>query len=150
MYDRHLVSRRTCILLKRTSRAPHVSHTRSPCFTNVTCIVAEHPTTKSDIFIKTLNVNTLSFRNANVDNMKVKIFEKGTYPRSSNDFSQADNFWDSHTIRDDDTQKPNTLYLCFRLRGAMFRMSVNISTPEGLLEARKMMGNILNEFVAVY
>ena len=88
-------------------------------------------------------------RHESVGKLKAKVFEKEGKPTEQQRLLfSGKQLEDCRTIGDYNIQKSNTLHLCLRLRGGMFRMPSNISTPEGLLEALNMMGNKLNELVA--
>ena len=107
---------------------------------------------RMQIFIKTLSGKTLTLdvvHNENVGKLKAKIFEKEGIPTEQQRLLfSGKQLEETRTIGDYNIQKSNTLHLCLRLRGGMFRMPSNISTPQGLLEALNMMGNKLNELVA--
>ena len=107
---------------------------------------------RKQIFVKTLHGKTLALdvvHNECVGKLKAKNFEKEGIPTEQQRLLfSGKHREDSRTIGDYNIRKSNTLHLCLRLRGGMFRMPSNISTPEGLLEALKVMGNQLNELVA--
>ena len=106
---------------------------------------------RMQIFTKTFNGKTLTLdvvHNESVGKLKAKIFEKeGILTEQQRLLFSGKQLEECRTIGDYNTKKSNTLHLYLRLRGGMFRMPSNISTPDGLLETLNMMGNKLNELV---